>query len=217
MSVAHTLPPQSVTAADYDRFLDAYRGTERFELIDGDIALMAPATVTHATIVTNIGSALHNARGRHGCRVYMGDLGSQRTSAADELYRPTPDVIVRCADAALQAPLPPSTRYLTDATVVVEVHSPTTIDRDRGIKLDFYKSLTTLKHIVHIYQDDVRVELYTRTQPTDPAQQDDPDFIWGVPLVSTQLGDTLALTALQFEMTLAAIYEDTVLASDAAT
>jgi hypothetical protein len=38
------------------------------------------------------------------------------------------------------------------------------IDIDRGPKLDFYKSLPTLRHIALIYQDQMRVEHYRRSE-----------------------------------------------------
>jgi Uma2 family endonuclease len=46
--------------------------------------------------------------------------------------------------------------------VIIEVLSPSTIDTDRGPKLDFYKSPPTVRHIALIYQDQMRVEHYRR-------------------------------------------------------
>jgi hypothetical protein len=37
------------------------------------------------------------------------------------------------------------------------------MDVDRGDKLQFYKALPTLRHIVPIYQDQMRAEHYRRT------------------------------------------------------
>jgi Uma2 family endonuclease len=48
--------------------------------------------------------------------------------------------------------------------VVIEVLSPSTMDTDRGSKLDFYKSLQTVRHIALVYQDQMRVEHYRREE-----------------------------------------------------
>ena len=70
--------------------------------------------------------------------------------------KPRPDILVRCGVLTGRT-------YVTDPLVVVEVLSPSTIDTDRGDKLRFYKSLPMLRHIALVYQDQVRVELYDRT------------------------------------------------------
>ncbi|MDQ2805094.1 MAG: Uma2 family endonuclease [Pseudomonadota bacterium] len=46
---------------------------------------------------------------------------------------------------------------------LVVVLSPSTIDTDRGEKLRFYKALPTLRHIALVYQDQMHVEHYRRT------------------------------------------------------
>ena len=38
------------------------------------------------------------------------------------------------------------------------------MDTDRGPKLDFYKSLQTVRHIALVYQDQMRVEHYRRDE-----------------------------------------------------
>ena len=53
-------------------------------------------------------------------------------------------------------------KLITDPVVVVEVLSPSTMDFDRGKKLQFYKDRASIRHIVLAYSDQMRVEHYVR-------------------------------------------------------
>ena len=104
-----------------------------------------------------------------------------------------PDVTVRCGE-------PVGRNWINDPVIVAEVLSPTTIDFDRGPKLEFYKSLATMRDIVLVYQDQVRVEHYRRAGEGWVMQ----------PLV--RLADRLSLDSLFFYMGLTEFYSDTALA-----
>jgi Uma2 family endonuclease len=43
------------------------------------------------------------------------------------------------------------------------VLSPSTMNNDRGRKLDFYKSIASLQVLLIVYQDEMRVESWTRS------------------------------------------------------
>jgi Uma2 family endonuclease len=80
----------------------------------------------------------------------------QATASSTGRHKFRPDIVVRSG--------PPSNNtFITDPVVVVEVLSPSTMDRDRGRKLQFYKELPTRQHIVLGYADEMRVEHYFRT------------------------------------------------------
>lgn len=79
----------------------------------------------------------------------------QRSDDARGLTKPGPDLLVRCGPGAARS-------YVTDPLVVAEVLSPSTMDMDRVEKLRFYKRLPTLRHIVLVNQDQMRVEHYRR-------------------------------------------------------
>ena len=80
--------------------------------------------------------------------------------------------------------------------MVIEVLSPSTIDIDRGPKLDFYKSLPTVRHIAFVYQDQMRVEHYRRGEQ-------------GFELEVLKLpGDALHFEAVEFRIDLTRIYFD---------
>ena len=80
--------------------------------------------------------------------------------------------------------------------MVVEVLSRSTLHRDRGVKFDFYRSLPTLRHIVFVYQGQMRVEHFRRS-----------DEGWLL-TVLTRPSDLLALDAVGFSLDLDAVYLD---------
>ena len=110
-------------------------------------------------------------------------------------YKPRPDIVVRCGDVG-------AGNFITDPLVVVEVLSPSTMDdakdemKDRGRKLEFYRTLQTLQHIVLVYQDAMRVEHYDRTESG-----------WELDTLSTP-DAVLDLTCIAFEISLKEIYAD---------
>ena len=61
-----------------------------------------------------------------------------------------PDMVVRCGPSGNRT-------FMTDPIIIVEVLSPSTFDRDRGPKLEFYKGLPTVQHIVLAYADQMRL------------------------------------------------------------
>ncbi|MFM9939418.1 MAG: Uma2 family endonuclease [Hyphomicrobiaceae bacterium] len=163
--------PDPVTIDVFDAFIEAQADTQQFELVEGVIVMMTNPTETHEQIAGNIGAPLKIAMDARGCRSYQGGIRVQRSDDPRDTDKTRPDVVVRCGKSS-------SRNFITDPLVVVEVLSPSTIDVDRGPKLDFYKSLPTLRHIALIYQDQMRVEHYRRTEQgfeldvlKDPTQE----------------------------------------------
>jgi Uma2 family endonuclease len=176
-----------MTIAEYDAFVAGIADDREFELIDGELAMMANPTETHEQIASNIGAPLKLAMDRRRCRTYQGGMRVQRddNSRARDKYRP--DVLVVCGPRENKT-------YVTDPIIIVEVLSPSTIDNDRGRKLRFYKDMPTLMHIVLAYSDQMRVEHYRRMP--DGWQLD----------VLTSSAEKLALEAIDFSIDLAQIY-----------
>lgn len=187
MSEAARLDDPPVTIAEFDAFLAAQRDDAAWELVGGRIVAMTNPTERHEQIVSNIGAPLKLAMDRLGCRAYFGGMRVQRSDDSRGLDKPRPDILVRCG------PVTPNT-HITDPLVVVEVLSPSTIDVDRGDKLAFYKRQPTMRHIVLVYQDQMRIEHYRRT-----------DRGWETETLAAP-ADSLTLEAVGFEMALATIY-----------
>jgi len=181
--------PEPVSIGAFDTFLAAQADTTLFELVEGIIVMMTNPTEVHEQIAGNIGAPLKLAMDARGCRTYQGGIRVQRSDDPNDTDKTRPDVVVRCGEVGTKT-------YITDPLVVVEVLSPSTIDVYRGPKLDFYKSLPTIRHIVFIYQDQMRVEHYRRGEQGFELE------------VPTQPGDVAHFEAVEFRIDLARIYFD---------
>lgn len=181
--------PEPVTIETFDNFVSAQADATLFELVEGVIVMMTNPTETHEQIASNIGAPLKLAMDPRGCRTYQGGIRVQRSDDSRDTDKPRPDIVVRRGAVS-------SKTYITDPLVVVEVLSPSTIDVDRGPKLDFYKSLPTIRHIAFVYQDQTRVEHYRRGEQGFELE------------VLTQREDVLHFEAVEFRIDLARIYFD---------
>lgn len=191
MPTAHRRP-EPVTIEAFDAFVEAQADTALFELVEGGIVMMANPTEVHEQITANIGAPLKLAMDARGCRTYQGGMRVQRSDDPRETDKTRPDVVVRCGAIGTKT-------YVTDPLVVIEVLSPSTIDIDRGPKLDFYKSLPTIRHIALLYQDQMRVEHYRRGEQGFELE------------VLKRPEETLHFEAVEFRVDLARVYFDVTL------
>ena len=181
------LTEPSVTTVEFDAFLDSQQDDSSWELVAGRIVAMTNPTEVHEQIASNIGAPLKLAMDPIGCRVYQGGIGVQRSDLPNGAYRMCPDVVVRFGRLGTR-------NFITDPLVVVEVLSPSTIDVDRGDKLHFYKAQPTLRHIVLVYQDQMRIEHYRKTDEGWPLE------------VLTKPDDLLNFEAVRFNIKLEQVY-----------
>ena len=150
---------------------------------------MGNPTQVHEQIVSNIVAPLHTAMRPKGCRAFAGNMRVQASDDFSGQNRFKPDVMVCCG------PITPS-NYVTDPIVIVEVLSPSTMDRDRGVKLGFYKELASVQHIVFAYSDSPRIEHDLRTGTAWERK------------VLLAPEDKLELGAVGFDMVLNDVYSD---------
>ncbi len=196
MTPARRIADPPVTIAEFDAIVERAGDDARlYELIGGVVTMMTNPTRRHETIVTNIVTSLGAPVRKRGCTMFIGGMRVQREAAGSGLDKVKPDIAVRCG---------PSTRddnllnFITDPVVLVEVLSPSPIDYDRGQKLEFYKSLPSVQHVVLFYQDQLRIEHYVRNVEGEWR----PDDL----VVLTRAADLLRLSAVEFEMSAADAY-----------
>ncbi len=186
-ATAHKRDIAPVTIEAFDAFLDTVEDGRLFELIGGDIIMMSNPTEPHEKIASNIGGPLSVHMNRRDCHTYQGGMRVQRDDDRKAFDKYKPDILVRCGALG-------SKTYITDPIIVVEVLSPSTIDFDRGTKLEFYKTLPSLQHIVLAYQDQMRLEHYRRDGDT-----------W-VMEVLTKPAQELTLASVDFALPVAEVY-----------
>ncbi|MBB5045358.1 Uma2 family endonuclease [Rhodopseudomonas rhenobacensis] len=157
----------------------------RYELVDGEVVMMAGAGRRHDHIVVNLITAL-NLQTRGGrCQTFTGDTYVATSPAT----RRMPDLGVDCGttdDASLVADRP---------SLVVEVLSPTTGGIDVTIKLAEYQSLPTLDYILLVDTASPKVHFHYRAE----------DRIWTA-IVVEGLDAAIRLDKLEVRLELRDIY-----------
>ena len=125
---------------------------ERFELVEGEVVMMAGAGRRHDSIVVNLTAAVH-AQVRGGpCQTFTSDTYVSTFPSTRRMA----DLGVDCgkpADAALIADKP---------ALVIEVLSPTTGGFDVTIKLAEYQSVPSMQYILLVDTEMPTVHLYLR-------------------------------------------------------
>jgi Uma2 family endonuclease len=139
-------------------FLEMDFGSDRkFELVDGTIQMMTGGTEPHAWIAGNILSWLRTILKGTGCRPYGSDMGVQ-VSDTDLRY---PDISVFCS------PRPDNFREiksLPDPSIVIEVLSSSTAQKDQGTKALEYKALASVQLIGFIDPANELIKTVRRTE-----------------------------------------------------
>ena len=151
-----------------EQYLAMERKSEvKHEYDRGRIIAMAGASREHNLIALNVASAIHIGLRDRPCEAYAGDM---RVRVEDGRYV-YPDVVVACGEPRFEDG---EVDTLLNPTLIVEVLSPSTEDRDLGRKLNQYKTIESLQEIVIINQDEVRIKLYTKREGNwVPSELDD--------------------------------------------
>ncbi|MCW5852004.1 MAG: Uma2 family endonuclease [Anaerolineae bacterium] len=146
-------PKQRYTPEEY---LALERQAEyKSEYVDGEIYAMAGASEAHDFIAGEIYAALLVAFRGGPCAVLSSDV-KVRVTGRRYVY---PDVVAVCGERRYADD---QKDVLLNPTVVFEVLSPSTELYDRGQKLEFYRSLPSLKDYVLVAQHRPSLELYSR-------------------------------------------------------
>ena len=115
---------------------------EKHEYFDGRVIAMAGATEIHNRIVANLIGELHSFLKGKYCDVFPSDLRVTTPLFSSYMY---PDVSIVCGD-----PDKPEGQFdtITNPSVVIEVMSPSTQDRDLGFKFWHYLQIPSLKEYI---------------------------------------------------------------------
>ena len=125
---------------------------ERYELVDGEVVMMAGAGRRHDRIVVNLLAAIHSQIKAGPCQTFTGDTHVMTSSST----RRMPDLGVDCGkpdDDAMTADKP---------SLLVEVLSPTTGGFDVTVKLAEYQSVPSVDYILLVDTESPNVHLYSR-------------------------------------------------------
>lgn len=171
------------------------KSLEKSEYSDGDIYSMSGGSLEHNRIVRNWLRHLDAALEGKGCEVFPSDL---RMYVKQHKLFTYPDITVVRGTPRLLAGRKDT---ITDATLIIEVLSPSTESYDRNEKFRSYRSLPSLTEYVLVAQDEVRVEQHLRQRPGR----------W-VMTESTSLDDDIELSSIDVKLRLESIYRGVELA-----
>jgi Uma2 family endonuclease len=151
-----TEPVRRLSPADYLAF--ERRAETKHEYVNGEVFAMTGASERHNLIVAHLIAEIDvQFRGRP-CRVYPSDL-RVAVSAEGPFYYP--DLVALCAEPRF---LDGERDTLLNPEVVIEVLSPTTEAFDRGMKFAHYRGIPSLREVVFVAQDAVRLEHFVRRE-----------------------------------------------------
>lgn len=169
--------------------LEAFSNVKH-EFLDGEIYAMSGGTPTHAALTAAVLSHLFSQlRGSTG-RVYSSDLKIRVSETGLTTY---PDVSIVCG--TLQTD-PESDLVATNPRLLVEVLSDSTINYDRGKKLDHYRRIPSLQVVLLVWQREVRVEIHRRAA----------DGAWSATTAAS--GELLRLDEVGAELSADDVYAD---------
>ena len=163
----------------------------KHEYIEGQIYAMAGASDPHVTIAGNLFALLRSHVRGSGCRVYISDMKA-RIESLNRFYYP--DVMVTCDPRDQE-----TSTYKRFPTLIVEVLSDSTEAFDRGDKFTDYQALDSLREYVLINTKRQRVESFRRNE----------EGLWVLQSYTPEQ-TSFRLNSIDFEETLAALYEDVV-------
>jgi Uma2 family endonuclease len=194
MIAARKLPDHMSTA---EFFLWEGDGTTaRYELVNGALVAMAPATGTHSRIQANMARLIGNRLDGSRCSV-MTEAGLVPRMASEDNVR-VPDLAVTCS------PDVPGLRDIPDPILVVEILSPGNKHKTWA-NVWAYASVPTIKDIVILSSWSIEAQVLSR----DSAGN------WPDRATVLGAGDALALPSIDLALPLAAAYAKTYLVPQA--
>lgn len=183
-----------MTTADFLAWPGDENG-RKFELVDGAVTPLSPASYVHSRIQSNVLVLLHTAIRDSGRLLYPTVEGVVVPRLGSGLNARVPDLVVTAAIAER------GEQDVSDPILIVEVLSPGNQDRTRA-NLASYATLPTLQEIAVLHSTSMAAELYRR-QP-DGAWPCDPEYI--------AADGRLSLTSAGLDCALAEAYHGTWLA-----
>jgi Uma2 family endonuclease len=185
-----SLQPKS--PLDFAVWLAAERASDqgRTEYRNGEVFAIDGSSEPHNLIRGNLSGELGNHFKGRPCYVYTSDMKVRVESANLCVY---PDLMAVCGDRQF---LDDRRDVVTNPTLVVEVLSDSTEAYDRGDKFADYRSIPSLCAYLLLSQQRVSAELFLRQPSGD----------WLL-CVYTDPSDSIPLTALDTELSLAEVYD----------
>jgi Uma2 family endonuclease len=133
----------------------------RYEYINGTVYMMSGGTVEHDLIADNIRAALRSRLRSGPCNTFGENiqvlLGTKKNGRPHFVY---PDTTVSCAAEDIHV----GNTLVKSPKLVIEVLSPGTETKDRGVKFRAYQKCSAVQEIVLVNQYAPHVEIWQRDE-----------------------------------------------------
>jgi Uma2 family endonuclease len=130
---------------------------DKHEFLDGEIYAMAGGSEEHSALAAAMVHALVNAVGDRPSRVHTSDLRLYVEAVGLATF---PDASVICGPLRQHEPSPNATAL--NPTIVAEVTSDSSEEYDTGPKLEYYRTIPTLREYVVVSHRERKITVYTR-------------------------------------------------------
>lgn len=153
--------PKRISYEEYQNLVNS--SDQRYELIDGEIYLMASPGFKHQVMVNEIAWHFHNYFKGKNCRSLTAPLDVRLFGYATKFEEDPnvvqPDVVVICDLEKVNA----DNKYEGIPTLIVEVMSPSTKSKDLSIKLNLYMR-SGIKEFWIVDVEDKKIMQYSFTE-----------------------------------------------------
>src|SRR5438552_4149036 len=133
------------------------QSTTKHEFLDGEIYAMAGGSEEHSALAAEILRILGNAVENRPCRVHTSDLRIYVESVGLATFA---DGAVICGPLEQHAPSPKATAL--NPMVLVEVTSDSSEEYDNSEKLDYYRTIPTLREYIIVSHRERRITVHAR-------------------------------------------------------
>src|SRR5260370_9742695 len=131
--------------------------TSKHEFLDGEIYAMAGGSEEHSALAAEMLRVLGNAVGDRPCRVHTSDLRIYVEAVGLATF---PDSSVICGPLQQHDPSPTATAL--NPMILVEVTSDSSEDYYTGPKLEYYRTIPTLREYVIVSHPERRITVTLR-------------------------------------------------------
>jgi Uma2 family endonuclease len=145
------------TYADYVAL--EQESSTKHEFLDGEIYAMAGGSEEHSALAAEVLRALGNAVGERPCRVHTSDLRIYVESIGLATF---PDGAVICGGLEQHVPSPRATAL--NPSVLVEVTSDSSEEYDCVDKLEYYRTIPTLREYIIVSHRERRITVHARDE-----------------------------------------------------
>lgn len=174
------------TAEDYLK--SERRNAGKQEYFNGKVSSTAGSSRRHNLIGSNTTIAIGSRLRGHKCEVYVNDM-RVKLSPHNYCY---PDVIIVNGEPAFEGK---ELDILLNPTVIVEIMSKATLYHDKTEKLDRYLALESVREIMLVKEEEMRVEHYHKQTINQ----------W-VYKIYSQRDDVISLESINCKISLGEIY-----------